>query len=172
MKSERIQPSAEDAANLGNRIRFAAKLVGSGGALSRTTDISRTTIESYFKGNSEPNASRLMSIAKVSGLSISWLVTGEGPTFEDEYNNSPQPSLSKDTIPLDESVLVAVVEAAEEWFSRNYDKHPVDARARANIIRALYRIEMKNALETGTSDLDNVANRVNEAMQYLSEIAS
>lgn len=63
---------------LSERIRRCVKFVGNANLLSEKTKIPRRTLENYISGESEPNVSRLTLIAKVSGVSVAWLATGEG----------------------------------------------------------------------------------------------
>ncbi len=63
-----------------DRIREAAKRVGSGDALSQKAGIPRSTLETYLTGEAEPKASRLAAIAHAAQMSAHYLVTGEGPS--------------------------------------------------------------------------------------------
>lgn len=65
--------------NLHERIRKCAEMAGSGHALADKTGIPRRTLETYLSGNAEPKASRVLSIAKAAGVSLEWLLTGNGP---------------------------------------------------------------------------------------------
>lgn len=64
------------AKSLGDRIRTCAGMAGSGEELSRRTGIPLSTMHSYVNGKSEPQASRLVSIAHAVQVDIEWLVTG------------------------------------------------------------------------------------------------
>lgn len=64
------------AKSLGDRIRTCAGMAGSGEELSRRTGIPLSTMHSYVNGKSEPQASRLVSIAQAVQVDIEWLVTG------------------------------------------------------------------------------------------------
>jgi transcriptional regulator with XRE-family HTH domain len=65
--------------DLASRIRKAAKIIGGGNELSRRIGMSRTTLESYLKGVTEPQVSTLMDIALKAGVSLEWLLTGDEP---------------------------------------------------------------------------------------------
>lgn len=60
-----------------DRLRECAKLAGSGTALSQKTGISRSTLETYLSGQSEPRLSTLRQIADAAGVSIAWLASGD-----------------------------------------------------------------------------------------------
>ncbi len=62
------------------RIRTAIDLMGGNIAeISRRSDLPATTIAAWIKGQkSEPGALRLARLAKAAGLSVQWLITGEG----------------------------------------------------------------------------------------------
>lgn len=70
--------------SLADRIRFAAKRAGGGNDLSQKTGIPRSTLETYMTGQSEPQVSRLIEIAKASDVNVAWLATGDGPKTTDE----------------------------------------------------------------------------------------
>ena len=65
--------------NFGERIRKAAELIGGQLELSRRTGISSTSINKYVLGESDPSRSRLVAIAKATGVNVGWLAAGEGP---------------------------------------------------------------------------------------------
>jgi phage repressor protein C with HTH and peptisase S24 domain len=69
---------------LKDRIRQCSELAGSGDALARKTSIPRRTLETYLTGKTEPKASRIEAIARAVGVSVHWLVTGDGPMFLQE----------------------------------------------------------------------------------------
>lgn len=64
--------------NFGERIRKAAELIGGQLELSRRTGISSTSINKYVLGESDPSRSRLVAIAKATGVNVGWLAAGEG----------------------------------------------------------------------------------------------
>tara|TARA_B100001939_G_scaffold182604_1_gene157310 strand:+ start:341 stop:808 length:468 start_codon:yes stop_codon:yes gene_type:complete len=69
--------------NMSMRIRECAKMVGSGDELARRAGFSRRALETYMKGTSEPSASKLLAISDVSGVSLEWLMRGEGPMMRE-----------------------------------------------------------------------------------------
>lgn len=69
--------------DLSDRIRQCSTLVGSGDELARRTGMSRRTLEHYHTGTSEPSVSKIKSISDASGVSLEWLVAGNGPMMRD-----------------------------------------------------------------------------------------
>ena len=90
---------------IADRIRECAKKVGSGNELARLTGIKRRTLEDYMTGASEPKASALFSIAKISGVTLDWLIAGEG---------EPNKTVPEITAPLDMEALEAAISLTEE----------------------------------------------------------
>lgn len=90
---------------IADRIRECAKKVGSGNELARLTGIKRRTLEDYMTGASEPKASALFSIAKISGVTLDWLIAGDGEP------NKTEPAV---TAPLDMEALENAIALTEE----------------------------------------------------------
>ncbi|MFQ5533440.1 MAG: XRE family transcriptional regulator [Sphingomonadales bacterium] len=66
------------------RIIILTDLVGGASALARLSNLSRRVIDKYKAGESEPSRDRLLAMARAAGVSIGWLVAGEGPMRPDE----------------------------------------------------------------------------------------
>jgi transcriptional regulator with XRE-family HTH domain len=62
--------------SVGERLAEAARQFGGVDALAEAAGISRTTLYNYCSGHTEIRVSALAEIARVTGLSINWLVTG------------------------------------------------------------------------------------------------
>lgn len=65
-------------AELVERIRFMASLVGGPSALARLLDLHRTTVFGYLKGDAEIPQTRLHVMAAKFPCSLEWLVEGKG----------------------------------------------------------------------------------------------
>lgn len=64
---------------LGSRIVAAAEQVGGLKALAeKLTDVSRRTLTDYANDKTEPRASDIAEICDATGVSVDWLVTGQG----------------------------------------------------------------------------------------------
>ncbi|WP_395672016.1 helix-turn-helix domain-containing protein [Inquilinus sp.] len=70
--------NADDDDGFRDRMNVAIEMAGGITALARTSGLSDGVLQKYRKGGSDPSRSRLIAIAKASGLSLRWLATGEG----------------------------------------------------------------------------------------------
>lgn len=82
-KSRDIASHREDFAA---RVRVLATFVGGTKRLSERTGLSRAVIGKYLGGKSEPSRDRLVKLAAAGGISIRWLVTGEGDMRSDDHD--------------------------------------------------------------------------------------
>lgn len=57
------------------------------GAFAATVGVSKTTLASYERGESEPTASALASYQRQYGVNIAWVLTGDGAAFDDPPKN-------------------------------------------------------------------------------------
>ena len=75
------------------------KLIGNESVRSfgRKTGISETQLRKYLSGKSKPGLDNLVSISKVTGVSIEWLATGERTEQKDEITDY-QPSMQAQKI--------------------------------------------------------------------------
>jgi phage repressor protein C with HTH and peptisase S24 domain len=71
-------------ASLGSRIREASALIGGLDKLeAKLTGVSRRTLSDYVAEKSEPKASTVIEIAHATGVSVAWLMSGEGSPTSD-----------------------------------------------------------------------------------------
>src|SRR3954471_21408051 len=47
--------------------------------LARATGVSPSAFRKWLRGEAEPSRERLVALAQASGVSVGWLVSGEGP---------------------------------------------------------------------------------------------
>lgn len=75
------------------------KLIGNDSvrAFGRKTGISEKQLRKYLSGGSKPGLDNLISISKVTGVSIEWLATGERTEQKDEITDY-QPSMEAQKI--------------------------------------------------------------------------
>jgi transcriptional regulator with XRE-family HTH domain len=79
-----LESSAEEqSSGFSARMAECARRVGSVNALARKAGIAQSTIRPYFDGG-EPKRPHLVAIARASGVSVGWLVAGEGSMEPDE----------------------------------------------------------------------------------------
>lgn len=64
--------------SLPSRIRHIAERVGGIKKLAGLAQLSRSTLDNYIYGRSEPAASILVNLADSAGVSLEWLVAGRG----------------------------------------------------------------------------------------------
>jgi hypothetical protein len=67
------------------RLRMLALRVGSVTALAKAAGVPQSTIRRYFD-KSDPPLSALPKLARAGGVSLAWLITGEGPIQIEEEN--------------------------------------------------------------------------------------
>lgn len=83
---------SEDTATFGDRIAGAREANGlSQGDLSEKLGVKKSVIEAWENDVKEPRANRLQMVCGVLGVSVSWLLTGEGdgPTSPDQPGALP-----------------------------------------------------------------------------------
>jgi phage repressor protein C with HTH and peptisase S24 domain len=68
------------------RIKTLATFVGGPKQLSERSGLSRAVIGKYLSGKSDPSRQRLVKLANAAGVSIRWLVTGEGEMSRDDQS--------------------------------------------------------------------------------------
>jgi transcriptional regulator with XRE-family HTH domain len=69
------------------------------GSFAATVGVSKTTLASYERGESEPTASALASYQQQYGVNIAWVLTGEGAVFADppkQLAAAPSPAIEPD----------------------------------------------------------------------------
>lgn len=63
------------------------------------TGISKSAIDKYAQGQSDPSRSALLMLARAAGVSVQWLASGEGPMEAalggDTQQPAPKPALDK-----------------------------------------------------------------------------
>lgn len=72
-----------------DRIREAAGLIGGLRRLSEKAEIVESTIAKWVAGTTEPKAQGMASVAKATGVSLDWLIAGQGPMRPNETNKRP-----------------------------------------------------------------------------------
>lgn len=97
---------------LGDRLRSIRRTLGDPDRLvfSGKLGISKNSLAAYERGENEPTASTLGSYASIFGISVQWLVSGEGEMFS---GNSAKIK-NVGTALLDRDVMKIAIEAVEE----------------------------------------------------------
>lgn len=63
---------------MADRVKLCAELTGTARELARMTEIPRRTLGTYMSGQAALTVDRAARIAEVSGVSLRWLVSGQG----------------------------------------------------------------------------------------------
>jgi transcriptional regulator with XRE-family HTH domain len=71
-----------------DRIRLLIQRVGSATEIARMCGFSEGVVRSWRDGNSDPSRARCVTLAKTLGISLVWLVAGEG-TIQSDVRNGP-----------------------------------------------------------------------------------
>ncbi len=129
---------------IGTRIEEVAKAVGGKRALANKTGIHETQLYRYISEANLPSASGLVLMAKEGGVSLDWLLTGEGPKLTsgpDPANSHQNPSETGGPVAagadsIDQDLLGDVVYILEDLQQREgEDWGPA---AKAELIVAVY----------------------------------
>lgn len=96
---------AEDAATLGDRITAGREAVGlSQGQLAERLGVKEKTIQAWENDRVEPRANRAQMLAGLLGVSLIWLLTGEGDGVDEPGTHPPMSENIRDI--LDEMRLL------------------------------------------------------------------
>jgi hypothetical protein len=71
-----------------DRIRLLIQRVGSATEIARMCGFSEGVVRSWRDGNSDPSRARCVTLARTLGISLVWLVAGEG-TIQSEVRSGP-----------------------------------------------------------------------------------
>ena len=125
------------------RIRTIVSLAGGIEKLARSAGMTSRVIGKYLAGESEPNRTRLVSLARAAGVSIAWLATGEGtaqgetPTEKSRFTAEPPAPFGKANV--DEDLLLAILKSIEETLRDR--KARVSIEKKAKLMSTLYRMQ-------------------------------
>lgn len=83
----------------GSRVKEVCAVVGGRKEMATLTGISKSAIDKYAQGQSDPSRSALMAMARAAGVSLQWLATGEdeivGENAGHQRPASAEPPLDK-----------------------------------------------------------------------------
>lgn len=103
-------------------------------SMERKTGIAQSLIRKYLSGKSVPGTDKLVLLARVLGVSVTWLATGESdpvdPSLDNLAQNPPAAGLDLDLLER-----VATI-TFEELDNRDLELEPA---AKARLVRVLYR---------------------------------
>lgn len=78
-----ISPVPETGSSFADRIRFLIQRVGSATEIARMCGFSEGVVRSWRDGNTDPSRARCVTLARTLGISLVWLVAGEGAIAAD-----------------------------------------------------------------------------------------
>ena len=73
-----LRPLEAPAGSFAERVKILIKRVGSATEIARMCGFSEGVVRSWRDGNSDPSRARCVTLAKTLGISLIWLVAGEG----------------------------------------------------------------------------------------------
>lgn len=95
MSMQQTSPSSTSTGTFSDRIRLLIQRVGSATEIARMCGFSEGVVRSWRDGNTDPSRARCVTLAKTLGISLVWLVAGEGSiqvdpsaNFKDEQHSS------------------------------------------------------------------------------------
>lgn len=144
----RNECSEKDGAFL-ERVRTIVTLAGGVEKLSRSAGMTSRVIGKYLAGESEPNRTRLIALAKAADVSVAWLAAGEGHMRGGEASSGRShlsfptahepPPLSGGKSDIDETLLLAILRSIEEVLSKQTTRVSIEKKAR--LIATLYKMQ-------------------------------
>jgi hypothetical protein len=79
----------EPAGTFSDRIKLLIQRVGSATEIARMCGFSEGVVRSWRDGNTDPSRARCVTLARTLGISLVWLVAGEGAIQSDPSRGSP-----------------------------------------------------------------------------------
>lgn len=92
-----LSPAPETGSSFADRIRFLIQRVGSATEIARMCGFSEGVVRSWRDGNTDPSRARCVTLARTLGISLVWLVAGEGAIAADVDQPSGDEQYSTET---------------------------------------------------------------------------
>lgn len=127
--------NAKAAQNFRDRLKIAAGRAGGVDELAKAAGIARRTFGNYLSGRNEPKRPQLLAIARASGVSVSWLASGDGPMSAAE----PTAEIRHDSPGMGEAAAPPSFLAAPALSSEGFallPRHDVRAPAGGGVLRS------------------------------------
>jgi hypothetical protein len=95
-----MQPSLTPApaGTFSDRIKLLIQRVGSATEIARMCGFSEGVVRSWRDGNTDPSRARCVTLARTLGISLIWLVAGEGAIQSDPSANTPDEQYSSEMV--------------------------------------------------------------------------
>ena len=98
MSMQQITPSPTSNGTFSDRIRLLIQRVGSATEIARMCGFSEGVVRSWRDGNTDPSRARCVTLAKTLGISLVWLVAGEGSIQMDPSANLQDDQYSSEMV--------------------------------------------------------------------------
>lgn len=89
MSTQQPFPLQNTGATFADRIRLLIQHVGSATEIARMCGFSEGVVRSWRDGNTDPSRARCVTLARTLGISLLWLVAGEGPMIPGDPATNP-----------------------------------------------------------------------------------
>lgn len=126
--------------DLADRLREAAERIGGLNELSKKVGVPRRTLGNWLSGRT-PKPDALRRIADAAGVSLEWLITGQGdtppdsrPTFEKLL--SDQPSEDADGLKAFERFAEKIIELKEREFALRMSEYNASVKNKSGLINS------------------------------------
>ncbi|HEV2622511.1 MAG TPA: transcriptional regulator [Frateuria sp.] len=93
-----LSPVPETGSSFADRIRFLIQRVGSATEIARMCGFSEGVVRSWRDGNTDPSRARCVTLARTLGISLVWLVAGEGAIAADVDQPAGEEQYSTETV--------------------------------------------------------------------------
>lgn len=100
------------------RVKRLSDMVGGRGELAQRSGLSRSVIDKYLNGQSEPSRQRLLTLAEAGGVTVQWLSTGEPPMRPGDLGAEADP-LNIIEAAIDKHLLSRAIEGVRKVYQRH-----------------------------------------------------
>ncbi len=100
MNVQQITPQTAAANTFSERIKLLIKRVGSATEIARMCGFSEGVVRSWRDGNTDPSRARCVTLARTLGISLVWLVAGEGAIQGDTATNTHDDQYSSEVVSM------------------------------------------------------------------------
>ncbi|WP_458070547.1 helix-turn-helix domain-containing protein [Rhodanobacter sp. BL-MT-08] len=91
-------PTSTPGGTFSDRIKLLIQRVGSATEIARMCGFSEGVVRSWRDGNTDPSRARCVTLARTLGISLVWLVAGEGAIQSDPSTTAPDEQYSTEVV--------------------------------------------------------------------------
>jgi transcriptional regulator with XRE-family HTH domain len=91
-------PTPTPGGTFSDRIKLLIQRVGSATEIARMCGFSEGVVRSWRDGNTDPSRARCVTLARTLGISLVWLVAGEGAIQADPSTTTPDDQYSSEVV--------------------------------------------------------------------------